>query len=121
MNIQIYGTKKSNDTKKADRFFKERAIKFQFVDLSANKMSPGELRSILNSLKLRLDDIVDYDSKFIDSTYYKYLASDEAKLEKVIENQSMLKQPIVRNGKRATLGLCVEEWKKWIEEEKNGH
>ena len=118
MNIQIYGSKKSNDSKKAERFFKERGIKFQFIDLAQNRMSGGELKSILSSLKLKLDGIIDENSKETQKSYYKYLAGDDAKLEEVLDNQMMLIQPVVRNGKRATLGVQIEVWKSWIEEEK---
>ena len=118
MNIQIFGSKKSNDSKKAERFFKERGVKFQFVDLSMNRMSEGELKSILSSLRMKLDDLVDADGKIAEKTYYKYLAGDDARLEKVLDNQMMLRQPVVRNGKKATLGYQPDEWKKWIEDEK---
>lgn len=116
MNIQIFGSRKSNDSKKAERFFKERGVKFQFVDLAQNRMSEGELKSILSSLKLKLDDIVDTDGKEAQKCFYKYLASDEAKIEKVLENQTMIIQPVVRNGKKATLGVQADIWKKWMEE-----
>ena len=119
MNIQIYGTKKSNDSKKAERFFKERGVKFQYVDLAQNRMSEGELKSILSSLKMSLDDLIDENNKLTEKTYYKYLADDYAKIDKVMDNQSMLIQPVVRNGRKATIGLNEAEWKKWIEEEKN--
>ncbi len=116
MNIQIYGTSKCFDTKKAQRYFKERSIKFQFVDLAKFGMSKGEYQSIKRALGCKLEDLVNEKSKKYDSSYIKYLASEEAKEEKLLENQELFKTPIVRNGKKATLGFCPDEWKKWESE-----
>ena len=116
MNIQIYGTSKCFDTKKAQRYFKERGIKFQFVDLAKYGMSKGEYESIKRSLKCKLEDLVNEKSKAYEKSFIKYLASEDAKEEKLLENQEMFKTPIVRNGKKATLGYCPDEWKKWEEE-----
>ena len=116
MNIQIYGTAKCFDTKKAQRYFKERNIKFQFVDLAKYGMSKGEYQSIKKALNMKLEDLVNEKSKKYESSFIKYLASEEAKEEKLLENQELFKTPIVRNGKKATLGYCPEEWKKWEEE-----
>lgn len=116
MNIQIYGTNKCFDTKKAQRYFKERKIKFQFVDLAKYGMSKGEYQSIKRALGCKLEDLVNEKSKKYDSSYIKYLASEEAKEEKLLENQELFKTPIVRNGKKATLGFCPDEWKKWESE-----
>ena len=113
MNIQIYGTAKSFDTKKAQRFFKERGVKFQFVDLAKFGMSKGELRSVRTALKCTIDDLIDPNSKSQEVTLIKYLASQEAKEEKLLEHPAILKMPIVRNGKQATVGYCPETWKTW--------
>ena len=116
MNIQIYGTAKCFDTKKAQRYFKERNIKFQFVDLSKYGMSKGEYQSIKKALNMKLEDLVNEKSKKYESSFIKYLASEEAKEEKLLKNQELFRTPIVRNGKKATLGYCPDEWKKWEEE-----
>ena len=116
MNIQIYGTSKCFDTKKAQRHFKERGIKFQFIDLAKLGMSKGEYNSIKTALKMKVDDLVNEKSKKYDSSFIKYLASEEAKEEKLLENQDLFKTPIVRNGKKATLGYCPEIWKEWEKE-----
>ena len=116
MNIQIYGTNKFFDTKKAQRHFKERGIKFQFIDLAKFGMSKGEYNSIKTALKMKVDDLVNEKSKKYDSSFIKYLASEEAKEEKLLENQDLFKTPIVRNGKKATLGYCPEIWKEWEKE-----
>ncbi len=113
MNIQIYGTAKCFDTKKAQRYFKERRIKVQFVDLLKFGMSKGELRSVKTALKCKCDDLVSDKAKQGDAAVIAYLASEEAKEEKLLENQSWLKTPIVRNGKQATLGVQTEIWKQW--------
>lgn len=116
MNIQIYGTAKCFETKKAQRYFKERGIKFQFVDLVKFGMSKGEFNSIKSALKMNIDELINEKSKKYDSSFIKYLASDEAKTEKLLENQELFKTPIVRNGKKATLGYYPEIWKEWEKE-----
>ena len=116
MNIQIFGKSKCFDTKKAQRYFKERRVKFQDIDMVRYGMSKGEYQSIKRALGMKLEDLVNEKSKKYESSFIKYLASEEAKEEKLLENQELFKTPIVRNGKKATLGYCPDEWKKWEEE-----
>ena len=112
MNIQIFGTKKSADTRKAERFFKERGIRFQLVDLKEKGLSKGEFQSVSQAVG-GLDAMIDQDCRDKDLlAMIKYIAAED-RLEKVMENQSVLKQPIVRNGRQATLGYQPEVWKKW--------
>ena len=112
MNIQIFGTKKSADTRKAERFFKERGIRFQSVDLKEKGLSKGELQSVAQAVG-GLDKLLDPTAKDRDLlTLLEYL-TPEARLEKVLENQHILKQPVVRNGKQATVGYAPEVWKSW--------
>ena len=112
MNIQIFGTKKSSDTRKAERFFKERGIKFQFVDLKEKAMSKGEFQSVLQAVG-GLDAMIDQNCKDKDLlALIKYIAAED-KAQKVLENQSVLKLPVVRNGKAATVGYQPEIWKSW--------
>ena len=112
MNIQIFGTKKSADTRKAERFFKERGIKFQFVDLKEKGLSKGEFNSVKQAVG-GIDKLIDENAKDKDTlALIKYIA-DEDKEEKILENQQILVQPIVRNGKKATVGYQPEVWKKW--------
>ena len=112
MNIQIFGTKKSADTRKAQRYFQERRIKFQFVDLSQKGMSKGEFESVARVVGGQ-DAMIDENCKDQKTlTLIKYLVPDQ-KLEKIRENQQVLKQPIVRNGKQATLGYQPDVWKTW--------
>ena len=112
MNIQIFGTKKSADTRKAERFFKERGIKFQFVDLKEKGLSKGEFNSVKQAVG-GIDKLIDENAKDKDTlALIKYIV-DEDKEEKILENQQVLIQPIVRNGKKATVGYQPEVWKGW--------
>lgn len=113
MNIQIYGKPKCFDTKKAERYFKERRIKFQSIDISKYPMSPGEFRNIKQSLKMNIRELADEKAKGFENSFIPHLADDGAVEEKLFENQNLLKTPIVRNGKQATLGYCPEVWKGW--------
>lgn len=109
MNIQIFGKAKCFDTKKAERYFKERRIKYQYVDVLKFGMSRGELQSVRSAVGLdAMIDAADEDYPLI-----KYLASDEAKLDKLYEDVYLIKTPIVRNGKKATVGYCPDVWKTW--------
>lgn len=112
MNIQIFGTKKSFDTKKAQRYFKERRIKFQFIDLKEKGMSKGELESVMRCVG-GIDGVLDPDAKDQDMVaLITYLAQSQ-KLEKLLENQQVLREPIVRNGRQATVGYQPDVWKGW--------
>ena len=109
MNIQIFGTAKSFDTKKAERFFKERRIRYQYVDLLRFGMSRGELNSVKNAVGL--EAMIDKNDE--DYPLVQYLATAEAKLDKLFEDPYLIKTPIVRNGKQATVGYGPEVWKSW--------
>lgn len=112
MNIQIFGTKKCNDTKKAERFFKERGIKYQFIDMNEKGMSKGELTSVAGS-NGGIMNMIDPDAKDKDAVALLQYIADEDKLEKLLENQQIIKTPVVRNGKQSTLGYQPDVWKKW--------
>jgi arsenate reductase len=112
MNIQIFGTKKCNDTKKAERFFKERGIKYQFIDMKEKGMSKGKFTSVAQAND-GLENMINLDGKDQDIlALIKYIA-DEDKLEKVLENPQVIKTPVVRNGKQSTLGYQPDVWKGW--------
>ena len=112
MNIQIFGTKKCFDTKKAERYFKERNIKYQLIDLKEKGMSKGEYTSVKQAVG-GLDIMLNDDCKDKDAlVLIKYIAAEDRD-EKVLENQKVLKSPIVRNGKKATIGYQPEVWKTW--------
>ena len=109
MNIQIFGKSKCFETKKAERWFKERRIKFQAVDLKKFGMSRGELSSVKNAVGLEaLIDAGDPDAALV-----TYLAYDADKLEKLLDDPRLLRTPIVRNGRQATVGYHPEVWESW--------
>ncbi len=112
MNIQIFGTKKNADTRKAERFFKERGIKIQAVDLKEKGLSKGELQSVVQAVG-GIEKVLDPDTKERDLLVMMQYIVPEERFEKLLENPSLLKQPIVRNGKKATVGYCPEVWKTW--------
>ena len=109
MNIQIFGRKKCFDTQTAQRYFKERRIKFQYIDVDRYGMSRGELQSVKNAVGL--DNLI--NTKDEDYPLIQYLASNEAKMDKLFEDPYLIKTPVVRNGKKATVGYCPEVWKNW--------
>jgi arsenate reductase-like glutaredoxin family protein len=114
MNIQIFGTKKCSDTKKAERFFKERRISFHFRDLADKGISKGELENICRVFQP--EDLIDKESKQFrlrNLGFMKYNIEEE-----LLADGLLFKTPIVRNGNKVTLGYSPDEWKKWIEEEK---
>ncbi len=104
MNIQIFGKSKCFDTKKAQRYFKERRIKFQFVDIMQYGMSRGELNSVKNAVGI---------AALSSDPDITYLAYDADKLEKLFDYPELLNTPIVRNGKQATVGYQPDVWKTW--------
>ena len=110
MNIQIFGARKSFDTKKAERWFKERRIKYQYIDLDSKGLSPGEYRSIRAAVGY--DALVDRDSPDYRELGLDYLLPQAAE-EKLLENPWLFQAPIVRNGRQATVGYCPDVWKTW--------
>ena len=117
MNIQIFGTSKSFDTKKAERWFKERRIKYQSIDIKRYGLSGKEFDAVLGAVG-GVDKLVDWDCKHPDLDLLRYLGSETAKEDKVYENQDLIRLPVVRNGKKATVGYDPETWKQWEEDEK---
>ena len=112
MTIQIFGTKKCFDTKKAERYFKERNISVQFIDMKEKGMSKGEFTSVAQA-NGGIENMVNQDCKDKDIlALIKYIASED-KLEKILENPQVIKTPVVRNGKQSTLGYMPEVWKDW--------
>ena len=109
MNIQIFGKTKCFDTKKAERYFKERGIKFQRIDILDIGISRGELRSVKSAVGL--DAMINAAAH--GAEILRYLAFEADKEEKLLENPAFLKTPIVRNGKKATVGYCPDVWKAW--------
>ena len=112
MNIQIFGTKKDFDCKKAERYFKERNIKFQFIDMKEKGLSKGEFQSVCQAVG-GSGNLIDDKCKDKDLLALIQYIAEEQKAEKVFENQKVIKLPIVRNGKQATVGYQPDVWKGW--------
>lgn len=112
MNVQIFGVKKCADTRKAERFFKERGIRVQFVDLAEKGLSKGELRSV--AVKVPLNQLIDRSSPHFTTKGLTHAWLDANKIESLLlDDPLLLRTPIVRNGKEATVGYCPEVWKTW--------
>ncbi|MDR3311035.1 MAG: ArsC family transcriptional regulator [Oscillospiraceae bacterium] len=109
MNIQIFGKSKCFDTKKAERWFKERGIRFQSIDLVAKGMSRGEFASVKQSVGLAAMT----DESASGAEILRYLAYDSDREEKLLENPKLIKTPVVRNGRLATVGYAPDVWKTW--------
>ena len=112
MNIQIYGKTKCFDTKKAERYFKERRVKFQRVDIVRYGLSPGEYAAIKRAVG-GMDALIDTACKEYTALFIAHLASPAAVEEKLLENPGLFCTPLVRNGKQATVGYCPEVWAAW--------
>lgn len=112
MNIQIFGTKKSFDTKKAQRWFKERRIRFQFIDLKEKGMSKGELTSVMRAVG-GIEGLIDPAAKDQDAVALITYLAESQKFDKLLENQQVLREPIVRNGREATVGYDPDAWSRW--------
>jgi arsenate reductase-like glutaredoxin family protein len=111
MNIQIFGTKKSFDTQKAERYFKERRIKYQFIDLKQKDISKRELESI--SAAVGLANLIDTKSKEYEKLNLGSIRSESVKEEILLKNPGLYRVPIVRNGKQATVGFEPKIWETW--------
>jgi arsenate reductase-like glutaredoxin family protein len=112
LNIQIFGKSKCFDTKKAERFFKERKIRFQYTDIIQYGLSKGELKSVIAAVGIAA--LVDEKSAEYERLHLQYLVNDDIE-ERLIENPGMYKTPVVRNGRKATVGHKPEIWKEWID------
>ncbi|HZK83940.1 MAG TPA: ArsC/Spx/MgsR family protein [Desulfosporosinus sp.] len=113
MNIQIFGVKKCFDTKKAERYFKERKINYQFVDLTMFGLSKGELESV--KAALGLDNLVNSTSKDYKKLHMDRIISAGGRVEMLFNNPSLYKTPIVRNGKQSTVGYVPDVWASWVD------
>lgn len=112
MNIQIFGKSKCFDTKKAERYFKERRIKYQYVDLLRYGLSGKEFDAVLRGVG-GADNLIDWDSKSETITLLRYTDDVRGKEDHIFEDPSLMRTPIVRNGKQVTVGFCPDVWAKW--------
>ena len=114
MEVQIFGIKKSADTRKALRFFSERRVKTHFVDLMERPASLGELRRFAQ--KFGVSALVDRDSRRFDELGLRYAQlSDDRWLEKLSEEPLLLRLPLVRNANRLVIGADEAAWKSWMQ------
>jgi arsenate reductase-like glutaredoxin family protein len=112
MEVQIFGTKKSADTRKALRFFSERRVTTHFVDLQERPASPGELKRFVQ--KFGIERLIDRDSKRFDELGLRHARlSDERWLERLVDEPLLLRMPLVRTGNALTIGLAESDWKAW--------
>ena len=112
MNIQIFGLKKCADTRKAQRFFKERGIRFQFIDLSRKGLSKGELRSV--AARVPVASLLDRTGSCFLEKGLAHASLTSSRIESLLLDDPLLtRTPVVRNGKEATVGHCPEVWKTW--------
>ena len=110
LNIQVFGLKRCQDTRKAERFFKERGIPYHFVDLTVRGLSRGELDRVKQSVGL--ENLIDREGKEYARRNLKYIAHDVE--EMLLSNPLLLKTPLVRNGQKATVGCRPEVWRDWL-------
>lgn len=110
MNIQIIGTQKCKETRKAERFFKERRIPFHFRDLMEKELSKGELENICRVIPV--EDLIDTESKRYKERGMQYMKFNIE--EELLDDPLLLKTPIVRNERFVTVGYKPEVWKEWI-------
>lgn len=112
MNIQIFTSSKSADGRKAERWFKERKIKYQLIDMKKYGMSGGEFDNILRAVG-GIQNLIDYNSKSPTLDLIRYLADERDIEDKVFEEQALIRLPVVRNGKLVTVGYCPDVWSSW--------
>ena len=112
MNIQIFGKNKCFETKKAERYFKERRIKYQMVDLLRYGLSGKEFDAVLRGVG-GVDNLINWDSKNDQITLMRYMDDVVAKENKIFDDPALMRTPIVRNGKQVTVGYCPEIWETW--------
>ena len=110
MNIQIIGTKKCKDTQKAHRFFKERGVKFQTLDLKEKGLSKGELKNILS--RVSSDDLVNTDAPLYKK---KFAYMDFDPEEELLEHPELIRTPVIRCEGRVSVGYDPQTWKSWLE------
>ena len=112
MNIQIFGKNKCFDTKKAERYFKERRIKYQYVDILRYGLSPKEFDAVVRGVG-GIDALIDWEGKSQEITNMRYMDDKYAKEDKVFDDPALMRTPVVRNGKLVTVGYCPDIWAQW--------
>lgn len=111
MNIQIYSGKKNFDVQKAERYFKERRIPFQNLELKKHKLGEREIRLMISAIGA--ENLIDREDKKVKEHPACYYDREELLIPAIQENPWLLKLPIVRNGNEMTTGYKPEVWEKW--------
>ena len=111
MSIQIYSGKKNFDTQKAERYFKERRIPFQSMDLKKHRLGEREVRLMMSAVGP--EKLIDREDKKVKEHPACYYNQTEMLIQAILENPWLLKTPIVRNGNRITSGYRPEVWDTW--------
>ena len=113
MEVQIFGIRKSADTRKALRFFAERRVKTHFVDLSERAAAMGELKRFAQ--KFGIGALIDEGSRRYEELGLRHARlPDERWLERLVEEPMLLRMPLVRWQQRLTVGAAEPEWKEWV-------
>jgi arsenate reductase-like glutaredoxin family protein len=112
LNIQIFGKSKCFDTRKAERYFKERRIKYQYIDINRYGLSGREFDSVLKGIG-GIEQLIDWDRKSQEITLMRYMDDTRAKEDKVFNDPSLMRTPIVRNGNQVTVGYHPDVWEQW--------
>jgi len=113
MNIQIFGIKKSSDTRKAERYFSDRRILYHFRDLNEKGISKGELENIKQAIPL--EELIDKEGKQFQKRNLSFMIYDIE--EELLNDPLLFKMPVVRKGKLATVGYKPEIWNSWKKDE----
>jgi arsenate reductase len=115
-NLQVFGTRKCPDTRKAERFFKERRLKFQLIDIAEKPPSPGELRKIAAAVG-GIEALIDREGRRYVDRGLKYAAPTGPRIEQaLLDDPLLMRTPVVRAGQRATVGYSPEVWERWLAE-----
>ena len=111
MNIQIYCGKKNFDAQKAERYFKERRIPFQALDLKKHKLGEREIRMMISAIGI--EKLIDRDDKKVKEHPACYYDREDLLIPAILENPWLIRVPIVRNGNKMTIGYQPDIWAQW--------
>jgi arsenate reductase len=113
--IQIFGTKKCPETRRAERWFRERRIPLQFVDLREKGLSPGELRSVAQAVG-GVEPLLDREGSLYRDLGLRAAAPTGSRIEQwLLDKPLLLRTPIVRDGRKAAVGFAPDLWQMWVE------
>jgi arsenate reductase len=112
--VQVFGTRKCQETRKAERYFKERGVRFQAVDLAEKGLSPAELRAVAARVG-GIEALLDREGKRYVNQGLKHSAPTGPRIEQLLlEDPLLLRTPIVRSDAGCTIGYQPDGWGKWL-------